>query len=122
MKARLNALKHKLMRFNKHTVRDGFGGQIVTFEPAGEFWAAVTPYALQGVTRSKSLGQRLGSLELRELSIEIIFRKEVNLIKSSRVQWQGQLYAMVCDPMPVAENGYSKIYACQIMPGDEGGI
>lgn len=122
MKARINALKHKLMRLNQHVSSDGFGGQIVTFEPAGEFWAGITPYALQGVTRSKALGQRLGSLEVRELSIEIIYRKEIALTKSCRVEWQGQLYAMACDPIPLEEKGYSKIYACQIMSGDEGGI
>lgn len=120
MKASVNTLKQRLMLLDSVRLKDGFGGQIIKWVPRGEIWAQVKNFSLQGVTRAKSLGQRLGGLTGREQLIQITYRDGIVVKQSCRIQWNGLTFGMVCDPFPTKEKGFLQIFAAQIMPGEEG--
>ena len=121
MKASVNTLKQRLLLLDSESNKDGFGGQVINWIPRGEIWAQVKNFSLQGVTRSKSLGQRLGGLSGREQLIQIVYRDGILIDRNCRAQWQGRTYGMICAPFPDPTRGFQQIFAAQIMPG-EGGV
>ena len=119
MKASVNTLKQRLMLLDSVRLKDRFGGQIIKWVPRGEIWAQVKNFSLQGVTRAKSLGQRLGGLMGREQLVQITYRDGTKIDQNCRIQWKGVTFGLVCDPFPSDSKGFLQIYAAQIMPGEE---
>lgn len=113
-------LQARAALYQKKLCADDFGGFIESWHQVNFVWASIRLVSTRSFTQSQSVGQRMGSYEVKDAFYEIIMRQEIQVAAGMRLHWDKKILVIVSDSVRQINKQFQMVYASLLKPSEGG--